>query len=89
MVATVDLRQRLRFLAVAVSGLAREKEKNVEEGRGRMERAGENMAQVRLSCTWGEVATGADTGGHAARPFCTVGQFKNYEGTAILPQTYH
>ena len=76
MVATVDLRQRQWLLVVAVSGSAREKGKNAEEGRGRMERAGENMAQVRLSCTWGEVATGADTGGHTARAFCMVGQFK-------------
>ena len=57
------------------------KEKNAEEGRGRIERAGENMAQVRLSCTWGEVATGADTGDHAARAFCMVGH-----GRALLQQ---
>jgi len=66
-----------------------ERKKNAEEGRGRMERAGENRAQVWLSCTWGEVATGVDMGDHTARAFCTVGQFKNYEGAAILPQTYH
>ena len=30
-----------------------------------MERTGGNRAQARLSCTWGEVATSAGTGGHA------------------------
>jgi len=65
------------FAAAAMASCCRrvwlskgERKKNAEEGRGRMERAGENMAQVRLSCTWGEVATGADTGGHAARALC-------------------
>ena len=70
MVATVDLRQRQWLLAVAVSGSAREKEK---ECRGRERENGEGRGK-QGSCSAfmhrGEVATGVDTGGHAARAFC-------------------
>ena len=90
-VATVHLWQRQWLPVVAVSGSAREKEK---ECRGRERENGEGRGK-QGSCSAfmhrGEVATGADTGGHTALAVCTVTvttlfiKFK----FSILPQTYH
>ena len=65
-VATVYLRQREWLLAVAMSGSAREEEK---ECKGRERENGEGR-EKQDSCSAlmhrDEVATGADTGGHVA-----------------------
>ena len=88
-VATVYLWQRQWLLVVAVSGSAREKEK---ECRGRERENGEGRGKQGSCLAFmhqGEVATGADTGGHTALAVCTVTTlFINFK-FPILPQTYH
>ena len=53
-----------------------------------MERTGENRAQARLSCTGGEVTTGAGTGGHAAAS-SLYGRPPNSNSKILKEQQYY